>query len=250
MLSELLKQVPSKYNSYIEPFIGGGALFFSLNPKNAILSDSNSELIITYIKVRDQVEDIISILKEYKNEEKFYYHLRSIDPFSLSDVERAARFIFLNKTCYNGLYRVNKKGQFNVPYGKSSNAFLNNENLRNASLVLQNKIIMHGDYLEVLQLYAKNGDFIFLDPPYYPIAKYSDFKRYTKEFFYHEDHIKLKDEFDRLVNLGCTVILTNSDHPFILELFGQYKIEIFETKRMINSDSKSRIGRDIIVTGK
>ncbi|MHA1796672.1 MAG: DNA adenine methylase [Promethearchaeota archaeon] len=249
LIPELSKYVPIRFNKYIEPFIGGGAFFFYLNPGKAIISDSNEELIITYKAIRDNVEEIIEILEGYKNEEAFFYKIRSLDPNKLSDTERAARLIYLNKTCFNGLYRVNKKGEFNVPYGKRNGEFLNREQLRDSSEFLQNVIILHSDYLETLKKYSKKGDFIFLDPPYYPVGKYSDFKRYTKEFFYHDDHVILKQEFDRLVKMGCHVLLTNSDHPVIMELYKDYEIKVIETKRLISSNPKTRIGKDIIVIG-
>lgn len=249
LIPELSKYIPSVFNTYIEPFIGGGAFFFYLNPEKAIISDSNEELITTYKAVRDNVEAIIEILDRYKNEETFFYKIRALNPNELPDTERAARLIYLNKTCFNGLYRVNKKGEFNVPYGKRNGEFLNRMQLRDSSEFLQNAKILHSDYLATLKKYAKEGDFIFLDPPYYPVGKYSDFKRYTKEFFYHDDHVILKEEFDRLVELGCHVLLTNSDHPVVMELYKDYEIKVFDTKRLISSNPKTRNGKDIIVIG-
>lgn len=249
LLNELHKYVPNNFNKYIEPFIGGGAMFFSLNPHESIIADSNEELVITYRQVKDAVEEIIQHLETFEHNEEFYYNLRSLDPSKLEHSYRAARLIYLNKTCFNGLYRVNKKGQFNVPYGKGNGSFLNEEVLRNASEFLTDTTIINSDYLDVLNEFATDGDFIFLDPPYYPVGKYSDFKRYTKEFFYHEDQVKLKEEFDRLVNIGCKVILTNSDHEVILDLYSDYQTDIIETRRMISSNSKTRKGKDIIVVG-
>ena len=250
LIPELLKYVPKDYDKYIEPFIGGGAFFFHLNPKNAVISDLNFELILTYNTIRDSVENVITTLNGFKHDEEFFYNIRSINPETLSDVERTARLLYLNKTCFNGLYRVNKKGLFNVPYGKGTGKFYNPDNLRDSSEFLQYAHIEHSGYLEVTRKYAKDGDFIFLDPPYYPININSNFKRYTKEFFYHDDHIVLKKEFDRLVNIGCSVILTNSDHPFILDLYKDYEIKKIETKRMISSNANTRKGVDIIVIGK
>ncbi|MGE4513185.1 MAG: DNA adenine methylase [Chryseobacterium sp.] len=224
LLTELHKYVPNNFNKYIEPFIGGGAMFFSLNPRESIIADSNEELVITYKQVKEAVESIIEHLKTFEHNEDFYYNIRSIDPKELEDSYRAARLIYLNKTCFNGLYRVNKKGQFNVPYGKGNGSFLNEEVLRNASEFLADTTIIKGDYLDVLTKFATEGDFIFLDPPYYPVGKYSDFKRYTKELFYHEDQVQLKQEFERLVNMGCKVVLTNSNHEVILDLYSDHKI--------------------------
>ena len=249
LLNELHKYIPNNFNKYIEPFIGGGAMFFSLNPHESIIADSNEELVITYRQVKDAVEEIIQHLETFEHNEEFYYNLRSLDPSKLENSYRAARLIYLNKTCFNGLYRVNKKGQFNVPYGKGNGSFLNEEVLRNASEFLVDTTIINSDYLDVLNEFATVGDFIFLDPPYYPIGKYSDFKRYTKEFFYHEDQVRLKEEFDRLVNIGCKIVLTNSDHEVILDLYSNYQIDIIETRRMISRNSKTRKGNDIIVVG-
>ncbi|MEK4127396.1 Dam family site-specific DNA-(adenine-N6)-methyltransferase [Anoxybacillus sp. FSL W8-0382] len=248
MLDVLLPQVPKQYNRYIEPFFGGGALFFALTPKDAIIADSNPELINLYRVVADNVEELISILKEMKNDESFYYEVRGLDPDLLSPVERAARTIYLNRTCYNGLYRVNRKGQFNVPYGKYKNPKICDEkNLRAASNALQDVLIVEGDYKDVLREHARPGDFIFLDPPYLPVGKYSDFKRYTKEQFYEEDHIELAQEVDRLHELGCYVILTNSNHPLVHELYGKYAISVHKTRRNINSDASKRTGEDVMV---
>lgn len=249
LLGELHKYVPNNYNKYIEPFIGGGAMFFSLNLNESIISDSNEELIITYKQVKTNVNNVIAHLETFEHKEEFYYDIRSLDPTELEDGYRAARLIYLNKTCFNGLYRVNKKGLFNVPYGKGNGNFLNEEVLRNASEFLQETTIINGDYLAVLNEFATEGDFIFLDPPYYPVGKYSDFKRYTKEFFYHEDQVQLKNEFERLVNMGCKVVLTNSDHEVILDLYSEFKVDIIETRRVISSNAKTRKGKDIIVVG-
>jgi DNA adenine methylase len=249
LIPELSKYIPKSFDKYIEPFIGGGAFFFYLNPKKAIISDANEELVTTYKAVRDNVEEIITILDSFRNEETFFYNIRSLNTNKLSDIERAARLIYLNKTCFNGLYRVNKKGVFNVPYGKRNGEFLNRDQLRDSSEFLQNAKIFHSDYLATLKKYAKKGDFIFLDPPYYPVGKYSDFKRYTKEFFYHDDHVILKEEFDRLVKTGCHVLLTNSDHPVVVDLYKDYEIKVIETKRLISSNPKTRNGKDIIVIG-
>lgn len=248
MLDVLLPQVPKQYNRYIEPFFGGGALFFALTPKDAIIADSNPELMNLYRVVADNVEELISILKDMKNDESTYYEIRGLDPALLSPVERAARTIYLNRTCYNGLYRVNRKGQFNVPYGKYKNPKIcDEENLRAASIALQGVLIVEGDYKDVLREHARPGDFIFLDPPYLPVGKYADFKRYTKEQFYEEDHIELAQEVHRLHELGCHVILTNSNHPLVHELYEKYTISVHKTRRNINSDASKRTGEDVMV---
>lgn len=245
---EIVRHFPTDYNKYIEPFIGGGAIFFGLSPDKAILSDSNAELTNLYTVVRDHLDELIQYLNTYENNETFYYQMRDLRVENLSEIERAARTIYLNKTCFNGLYRVNKKGAFNVPYGKNKNPRICDvDSLTAASLALQNKSIITGDYLEVLRNHAEPGDLVYLDPPYLPISQYSDFKRYTKEFFYEEDHVRLANEVKRLYELGCTIVLTNSNHPLVYDLYSDYKLEIHKTRRYINSDSNKRTGEDVIV---
>lgn len=248
LLPELRKHVPDTFNRYIEPMVGAGAMFFDLNPKQAILSDSNDELINAYIVVRDQVEELIKKLYNFLNEEKYYLNVREQDPGKLSPVQRAARLIYLNKTCFNGLYRVNKQDKFNVPFGHRKNPKICDEsNLRSASQELSGVKILHGDYLKILSKSANPGDFIYLDPPYHPTGTYSDFKRYTKEFFYEEDHIALRDEVDRLVSLGCHVLLTNSNTEFVRKLYEGYSYVVVDTKRNISSNAQTRTGEDLIV---
>ena len=188
MLGDLIPKVPTSYGRYIEPFFGGGAMFFALQPENAVIADSNPELINMYRQVADHVDEVINYLKKYENTSEMFYAVRSLEWTALPKEEAAARTIFLNKTCFNGLYRVNKQGQFNVPFGKYKNPKIcDEEGLRAASEVLKKAEILCGDYLLVLEHYAQPGDFVFLDPPYLPISEYSDFKRYTKEQFYEED---------------------------------------------------------------
>ena len=162
MLGDIMPKIPQKYGKYIEPFIGGGALFFALSPDKAIIADSNPELINMYRQVADNVEIVVSYLKKYKNTKEDFYEVRSLDWLKLKKEEAAARTIYLNKTCFNGLYRVNKKGQFNVPFGKyKAPNFCDAEALYTASDVLKKATITCGDYLSVLKEYAEPGDFIF-----------------------------------------------------------------------------------------
>lgn len=250
MLKYILPLIPNYSGRYIEPFLGGGAVYFALNPDNAIISDSNPELINMYRQVADNVESVITYLNKYKNDKELFYAVREQVWENLPKAEAAARMIFLNKTCFNGLYRVNKKGMFNTPFGNYKNPVICDEDrLRNASKILSKATLVCGDYLDVLKSYAKSGDFVFLDPPYVPVGKYGDFKRYTKEQFYDHNQIELADEVKRLVNLGCYVILTNSNHPLCRELYSEFKYEVVPTRRSISSDSKTRCGEDIIVIG-
>jgi len=235
MLSELLPKVPSSYGRYIEPFLGGGAMFFALQPEKAIIADSNPELINMYRQVADNIDEVIRYLKEYENTSEMFYNVRSLEWEALPKPEAAARTIYLNRTCFNGLYRVNKHGQFNVPYGKYKNPRIcDEEGLRAASDALKKAEILCGDYFLVLDHYAQPGDFLFLDPPYLPVSEYSDFKRYTKEQFYEEDHIELAKLIMRLHERGCYIILTNSNHPLVHELYDQFSIEVIQTKRHIS----------------
>lgn len=249
MLNEIIPRIPKKINKYIEPFIGGGALFFNLGYSESIIADSNPELINLYKQLATNCDGIIEVLKEYKNDEDMYYEVRSKDWLKCNPIEAAARTIYLNKTCFNGLYRLNKKGQFNTPFGKYKNPNIcNEEKLYAAADILKHTKIICGDYLEILCNYAEEGDFIFLDPPYMPISEYSDFKRYTKEQFSEQDQVNLANEVQKLHEKGCNILLTNSNHPLIHELYKDYKIDIIQTKRNINSKGNKRTGEDIIVT--
>lgn len=249
MLGELMPRVPKTYGRYIEPFFGGGALFFSLKPESAIIADSNPELINMYLQVAHHVDDVIECLQKYENTSEMFYEVRSLDWQTLPKAEAAARTIYLNKTCFNGLYRVNRSGQFNTPFGNYKNPKICDiEALRLASEALRKAEILCGDYFLVLEHYAQPGDFVFLDPPYLPISENSDFKRYTKEQFYEDDHVELAKMIGILHERGCYVILTNSNHLLVHQLYEQYKIEVIQTKRHISCHGDTRKGEDVIVT--
>lgn len=249
MLNDLLPKVPSSYGKYIEPFFGGGAMFFALQPKNAIIADSNPELINMYREVAANIDEVIRYLRKYENTSEMFYAVREQEWTQLPKAEAAARTIFLNRTCFNGLYRVNKQGKFNVPYGKYANPKICDEDgLKAASEALKKAEILCGDYLLVLDHYAQPGDFVFLDPPYLPISEYADFKRYTKEQFYEEDHVELAKIIMRLHERGCHIILTNSNHPLVHELYAPFTIDVIQTKRHISCNGSTRKGEDVIVT--
>ncbi len=249
LLGELLPKVPTSYERYIEPFFGGGALFFALCPQNAIISDSNPELINMYRQIACNVDEVIAFLKKYENTSEMFYDVRKQEWSDLPKAEAAARTIYLNHTCFNGLYRVNKQGKFNVPYGKYKNPKICDENaLRSASKALKSVDIICGDYFLVLENYAKAGDFVFLDPPYLPISEYSDFRRYTKEQFYEEDHIELAKMITTLHERGCYCVLTNSNNPLVHELYSRFTIEVIQTKRHISCNGSTRKSEDVIVT--
>lgn len=249
LLGEIIPKIPKKYGRFIEPFFGGGAVFFAVYPESGIIADSNPELINLYRSVATDVDSIIAQLRHYENTEEVFYAVRALDRTKLSNIEAAARTIFLNRTCFNGLYRVNKSGQFNVPFGRYKNPkIVDEETLRAASVLLSKTTIICGDYKTVLKENAQSGDFIFLDPPYLPVSEYADFKRYTKEQFYEEDHVELAAEVKRLHELGCHVILTNSNHPLVHDQYRKFTIEVVRTKRHISCNGKGRTGEDVIVT--
>ena len=247
LIPELINFIPNRYNNYIEPFVGGGALYFHLARKNSIINDSNSEIINLYKEISKNPEMIIKGLKNYKNDEDFYYNIRKSIPNS--KLSKAIRTIYLNRTCFNGLYRVNKKGEFNVPYGKYKNVnFVDENNLILASKLLKKTKILNKDYKFILRNYCRRSDLVFLDPPYIPISKYSDFKRYTKEQFHLDDQVELSKYYKKLDKKGCYLILTNSNHEIIKKLYNDFKIKIIKTKRNINSKGSKRTGEDIVIT--
>jgi DNA adenine methylase len=249
LLPQLMAASPGGFHRYIEPFIGGGAMFFHLRPESAVIADSNLELINLYRAVAADPSGVFDATKSMANTEEFFYELRAIDWTILEPVHAAARTLFLNRTCFNGLYRVNRKGQFNVPFGRYAKLSIPDlEHLTSASEALKKSEIVEGDYLDVLNRYAGPGDFVFLDPPYLPVGQYSDFKRYTKEQFSEDDHRLLAQEVHRLVDIGCDVLLTNSNHPLVHELYKDYEISIIPTKRFINSKGNGRSGEDTIVS--
>lgn len=211
------------YNTYFEPFVGGGAVFFDLLPEKAELSDWNKELVITYNVIKNNVEELIESLKKHKYGKEYYLEIRAKKIEELSDLNIASRFIYLNRTGFNGMYRVNKQGGFNVPFGKYNNPLICDEvNLRRVSQALQGVSIKHQDYKAVLKK-AKKGDFIYLDPPYFPVSKTASFTSYTADAFLEKEQIELRDTFIELHNRGCFVMLSNSDTPFINEIYSNIK---------------------------
>jgi len=228
------------FRKYYEPFLGGAALFFDIGPKTAVLNDRNPELIFCYEIVRDYPTELFKALKQMPVNEKEFYQRRSVNPQTLAPVERAARFIYLNKTCYNGLYRVNRKGEFNTPYGRNDKVSLADEdNLHRASRILRNVRLMSDDYSSAVKD-ADKDDFVYLDPPYLPVGKYADFKRYTKETFFEDDHRKLAETFRTLSDRGCLVLLSNSYHEKIEELYSGFYQKEVEMPRFINCKGEGR----------
>lgn len=229
-----------EYKVYIEPFVGGGAVFFHLLPKRAILIDNNPELINFYLVLRDNLEDLIESLKKHKNTSEYYYKIRSLKPEDLDPVSRASRFLYLNKTAYNGLWRVNSNGEFNVPYGRYKNPkILDEENLRIASSVLQGVEIIAGDF-SLAGEYIEKNTFIYFDPPYHPISKTANFTGYTVNSFNEEEQKRLAKFFREMDKRGCLLMLSNSDTDFIRELYKDYDIQIVKARRAINCRADRR----------
>jgi DNA adenine methylase len=237
---------PNKINRYIEPFVGSGAILFYIlknySPKEVIINDINEELMITYEVVEKDVELLILKLKEHKklHNKEYYYEIRKQNPKDLNNVEKAARFIYLNKTCFNGLYRVNSEGGFNVPIGDHKNPdIVSEDKLREISKLLKNVIIKCESFEKVIK-YAKKGDFIYLDPPYYPVKRKTSFTKYSKGDFLEKEQEKLKETFDSLTKKGCLCMESNSDTEYIKKLYSAYTIIHVRAKRSINCRKEGR----------
>lgn len=245
LLPEILPRLPAKIKTYYEPFVGGGAVFFALAAekrfKHALIGDANAEFITAYVQIQRDVEGVVRALKKHVYEERYYYEVRAQDPLKLSHNDRAARLIYLNKTSFNGLYRVNRKGQFNVPFGKYTNPTIcDEENLRAVAAVLKNEGITLGDFAGSVRG-AKRGDAVYFDCPYWPVSESSNFTNYTKDGFGFEDQRRLRDCALRLKKKGVHVLLSNADVPPVRELYAKgFKIERVEAPRRINSKSDRR----------
>lgn len=244
LLDQLLARAPQEINRYFEPFFGGGALYFALQPEKATLADVNPELINVYYRVQNQVEDLITTLSVCTHDEKEFYRLRALDReanfFDIDPVTRAARFIYLNKTCYNGLYRVNAKGQFNVPFGRYTNPTIcDAKNLRTCSQVLQKALLTCQDF-ETLVLSARPGDFVYFDPPYAPVSESASFTRYAKKDFNLFDQERLAATCRQLNTRGVHFMLSNSNAPVILDLYREFTIDFVPAARSINSKGTKR----------
>lgn len=234
-----------KNNSYFEPFVGGGAVFFDLLPERAFLSDMNFDLVTTYNVIKNDVESLIVSLKNHIYSKEYFLNVRSQKVSDLSTLEIASRFIYLNRTCFNGMYRVNSKGEFNVPFGKYDNPLICDEvNLRKVSKALQTIDIKHHDYKEAVKE-AKKGDFVYFDPPYHPMSVTASFTSYTKESFGEKEQVELRDIFLELHKKGCFVMLSNSNADFINKIYSELesegvKVHKVEAGRAINSNAKGR----------
>lgn len=231
---------PRKVNFLIEPFVGGGAVYFNLNPPSAILIDTNEELINFYKVVKNNLELLLSESRCHQNTEEYYYRIRALDVSLLNNVERASRFLYLNKTAYNGLWRVNRKGLHNAPFGRYKNPkIVDEQNLRKVSAFLQSAEIRQGDFSSVLDL-AKPNFFVYMDPPYHPLSETSNFTSYTANSFNMADQRRLSEVFHELDRCGCDVMLSNSDTPFISDLYKDYDIKKVTANRRINCRAEGR----------
>jgi DNA adenine methylase len=227
---------------YYEPFLGSAAVFFHLQPKSALLADANKNLVEIYEVVKRNVEGVITVLRQYQNNEQEYYKVRSQSRAELNKVERAARLIYLNKTCYNGLYRENKKGEFNVPFGRYKNPKIcDPDRLRKASQLLQQVTLREADF-EVVVDQAGPGDFVYLDPPYVPLSATSNFTSYNRHGFSVSDQQRLASTFHQLASRECYVMLSNSSTPLVHELYDDkgYQLIEIEARRSINSKGDGR----------
>jgi DNA adenine methylase len=243
LIQQYIPYFPKNYKNYYEPFLGGGAVFFYLQPLQATLTDINCELITTYRCVRDNVEELICLLKEHqiKHNREYYYHVRA--DAKINDIEQAARLIYLNKTCYNGLYRVNSQGKFNVPLGNYKNPNICPEELlRAASKALSTSKIQQVDFTDVLHRAISSEDFVFCDPPYHPISSTSYFTGYNGHSFGKKEQEALRDTCAELARRGVKVMVCNSDSDFIKNLYKQINFNIYQiaASRSINSNTKKR----------
>lgn len=256
LLDKIIDRMPKSFNNYYEPFIGGGALLFELQPAKAVINDINASLINAYITIAEKPFEFISAVTELDSQipedgKAYYYSLRERYNNKLVkteyDTELAALFVFLNKHCFNGLYRVNAKGLFNVPYNNSKRESINNESIIAISEYLKNVKIMQGDFEKACND-AQRGDFVFFDSPYAPLNPTS-FESYTKEGFDIESHKRLANLFKKLTDKGCYCMLTNHNTEFINDLYGNkgYKMDVVSVKRMINSNASKRVGEEVII---
>ena len=247
LLDTLIPLVPKDYSVYCEPFVGGGALFFALQPQSACINDVNHELIRVYTVIKNDVDALIEQLKQFQNNKDQFYEIRSWDRNKdkythLSDIEKAARIIYLNRTCFNGLFRVNASGEFNVPFGNYANPNIVNEPvLRAISFYFNNSEIVFNavDYAEILKNLPDNA-FVYLDPPYDPVSVTANFTSYTKDGFSRDEQIRLRKCCDELNERSIKFMLSNSATDFIYDQYSKYNIEIISAKRLVGADASKR----------
>ena len=247
LLDQIIPLLPNRITSYCEPFLGGGAVLFSIQPHKAIVNDLNGDLIIVYKVIKEQVDELIISLQKHENTQDYFYKIRDLDRDKrvyqdLSDVEKASRLIYLNKTCYNGLFRVNQAGEFNSPFGHYKSPNIINEPVLRAV----NKYFNHNEIIFLNEDFAitldrlKKGAFVYLDPPYDPVSDTASFTGYNKGGFDRSEQIRLKNCCDMLTKKGIKFMLSNSSTDFIKDLYSDYIISIVKAKRAINVDANKR----------
>ncbi len=257
LLEQLKNRLPESYDTFYEPFIGGGAFLLSIQPKKSVINDSNEQLINVFKQLKYNKDSVISIVKDLNSktcDKEYYLQLRERYNKKIAsnelDAECAALMIWINKHCFNGLYRVNSKGLFNVPYNNATNAkSISEENLINIGRYLtENDVkIRLGDF-EAACFDCSKGDFVYLDSPYIPVSKTAYFTDYTKDGFTYEDHKRLSELFRNLDKKGVKVMLSNNDVPLVYELYDGFKIENVNVRRNINSNANKRTGKEVIIT--
>lgn len=246
LLNQFVDFFPKQFNKYFEPFLGSGAVFFYIknlySDKEFFLSDNNQELINCYEIIKYDVDGLLDLLKDHRSKhcKEYYYFQRGLDTKNISKMEAVARFIYLNKTCFNGLYRVNSKGKFNVPIGSYKNpSIFQEKDLKEAQKLLQGVTLKTMPFEEIINI-AQQKDFVYFDPPYHPLSQTSSFTSYTSSSFSEKDQSRLADVYRELDKKGCKLMLSNSFSDFILELYSDYRIEKVSAKRMINCNGNGR----------
>ena len=247
LLQDISNHLPDQFSTYYEPFLGGGAVLFHLQPQKAVVNDVNEELINVYIVIRDHVHELIEDIKKHKNQSDYFYKIRELDRDKqkyqqLSNIEKASRMIYLNKTCYNGLFRVNQQGEFNAPFGRYMNPNIVNEETLIAVSNYFNKTNITfkcGDFEDAVK-YIRKGSFVYFDPPYDPVSDSANFTGYNKGGFDRQEQFRLKKLCDKLNGRGIKFLLSNSATEFILDLYQDYDITLVQASRPINSRADRR----------
>lgn len=247
LLPQLLPLIPKRMTAYCEPFLGGGAVLFALQPKRALVNDLNQDLITVYRVIKEDADALIEHLSRHENTPEYFYRIRDLDRdkeayAAMSDVEKASRLLYLNKTCYNGLFRVNASGAFNSPYGHYRRPnIVNEQTIRGVSRYFNSCDItfFSGDFASVLEQVPKGG-FVYLDPPYDPVSDTASFTGYNRGGFGREEQVRLKECCDALTARGVKFLLSNSATPFIRELYGSYRVSIVQARRAVNSVASRR----------
>ena len=247
LLPQILPLIPKRMTAYCEPFLGGGAVLFALQPRRALVNDLNQDLITVYRVIREDADALIDHLSRHENTPEYFYRIRDLDRdkdayAALSDVEKASRLLYLNKTCYNGLFRVNASGAFNSPYGHYRRPnIVNEQTIRGVSRYFNSCDItfFSGDFASVLEQVPKGG-FVYLDPPYDPVSDTASFTGYNRGGFGREEQVRLKECCDALTARGVKFLLSNSATPFIRELYGSYRVSIVQARRAVNSVASRR----------